>query len=205
MKPQQEAVWDSIAAEWNEYRKKEFPVVKNFLKDKTGTILDLGCGSGRNMSNIKDVEWHGVDFSSSMLAHAKENAKDFTIAPQFSHSKSSKLSFKDNSFDSVICYAVLHCVENKEERKKTIDEIYRVLKSGGQALISVWSRKSKVLKNKEKECHIAWRPKDEEDKRSRYTYIFDLEELENLLKESGFKIVSVNEGLNLDFIVEKTE
>ena len=39
----QQKVWDSIAEDWNRFRVKTVEEVKDFLKDKKGKILDLGC------------------------------------------------------------------------------------------------------------------------------------------------------------------
>ena len=41
----QEKIWDAIAEEWNRFRQKQVAEAIEFLKDKKGKILDLGCGS----------------------------------------------------------------------------------------------------------------------------------------------------------------
>jgi len=43
-----------------------------------------------------------------------------------------KLSFKDNSFDAILCY---HVLEHIEDDKKAILELFRVLKPGGWAIL----------------------------------------------------------------------
>jgi len=45
-----------------------------------------------------------------------------------------KLSFKDNSFDAVVCHQVLEHVPNAD---MAISEMYRVLKPGGKVIITV--------------------------------------------------------------------
>ena len=69
---EQEKVWDVIASEWNEFRDRLCVEVEDFLEGKGGRILDLGCGSGRNMlrkvaggrSQVAGkIEFYGVDFS----------------------------------------------------------------------------------------------------------------------------------------------
>ena len=40
----QEQIWDAIAQNWQEYKKVTFQDVDEFLRDKKGRILDLGCG-----------------------------------------------------------------------------------------------------------------------------------------------------------------
>lgn len=153
----QEHVWDEIARKWSEFREVPSPTVIEFLKQKHGRVLDLGCGSGRNFSAMNlDTELYGVDFSEQMLLHAKERAEKLGLKADLVHSYSGKLKFKDNFFDSIICVAVLHCISTKEERVNTLREIYRTLKPKSTALISVWGKNSPRLKNKPKECYVSW-------------------------------------------------
>ncbi len=198
----QQAVWNTISSEWNVHRKEEQPVVRDFLRGKKGSVLDLGCGTGRNFVYSPLLKWYCVDFSEEMLKHAEINAGAKKIEAEFFHSEAHDLDFEDGFFDHILCYSVLHCIDTPEKRKRTVEEIHRTLKSGGTALISVWSRNSPRLKNKSKECYIGWGV-SETEKKMRYTYIFDTAELRELLEEVGFRIVSVHENKNIDFIVKK--
>jgi ubiquinone/menaquinone biosynthesis C-methylase UbiE len=208
----QARVWDEIALKWNEFREVPSSSVVEFLKDKVGKILDLGCGSGRNFSAIsKQSEVYGVDFSKEMLKYAEEKAKSLKLKASFEKSKASKLSFEDNFFDSIICVAVLHCIPSKEERVNTIKEIYRTLKPKSKALISVWGKNSPRLKNKPKECFVTWTVKNDkpsrkgekEIKQERYTYIYDLEELRKEALGVGFAVDRAWEERNVNLIVRK--
>lgn len=207
--PNQEKVWDSIAGRWNEYRTKPSVSVENFLKDKTGRVLDLGCGSGRNLKafplkNIDKTEIYALDFSENMLKYLIKNAKKMGLNIKTIHSSSMNIPFENNFFDSAICIAMLHCLK-KQDTKKTLKELYRVLKPKSQALISVWSKNSPRLRNKEKECFITWTTEKDKllEKELRYTYIFELEELRQLLVDLKFKIIKSWEERNINFIVEK--
>lgn len=199
----QEKVWDKIAEKWNMFREIPSPTTSDFLKDKTGKILDLGCGSGRNFPAFnKDAHIYALDFSKEMLNHAKQKAKKLKLKSEFFHSSTNKLPFKDNEFDATICIAVLHCIPDKKDRIKTIKEIYRTLKPKSQALISVWGRKSPRLKDKPKECFVPWTIRGE-DKQERFTYVYDKEELEKEIKSAGFKILQSWEERNINIVVEK--
>ena len=115
----QKKVWNKIAEKWAQYRTETPITVKRFLEDKSGKILDLGCGSGRNCIKLnKNEEYYCLDFSSEMLKKAKENLKNQDI--EFILSETNNIPFEDNFFDSCICYAVLHCIREKEKRTQTL-------------------------------------------------------------------------------------
>lgn len=197
----QKKVWDSIAKDWQDYRKEPFQEAVQFLKKQKGKILDLGCGSGRHILELNNSEIYAVDFSKEQISYAKQKVKKMKTKVNFEVADAEKLSFKNNFFDAVIFINTLHCIESSEKRKNSLKEIYRVLKPKSQALISVWSRKQKRLKNKPTESFIPWTANGE--KYLRYTYIYGQDELTNLLKSIGFKIINVKEDENIFVIVEK--
>ena len=137
-----------------------------------------------------------------MIKHAKINAKEKQIKAEFLISSLGKLSFADNYFDSAIYIASLHCVISNEERENSLKELFRVLKPEGEALITVWSKNHMKLINLPKDATIEWKTKTK--KLNRYYYIYDKEELRKLLKNTGFKIVSINEDKkNIIVVVKK--
>lgn len=209
---EQERTWDNISEKWSEFREIPSPSVIDFLKNKEGNILDLGCGSGRNFSAMhKNSKIYAVDFSEKMLKYALEKADSLKLKIELVKSSSYFLPFEDNFFDSAICTAVLHCIPERENRIKTLKELNRTLKKNGKAFISVWGRNSPRLKNKPKECFIPWsvqskkpsRLKEGKLKEERYTYIYELKELQEEIIMAGFKIEKAWEERNINFIVRK--
>lgn len=196
----QQEIWEEIAPEWTQFRTRSIQEVQNFLKDKQGKVLDLGCGSGRNFVKIKGTIY-AVDFSKNMLKYAKKLAKKEKIKTEFIQSKASDLPFEDNFFDSAIFIDALHCINEENKRNQTIKELFRTLKPNAQALITVWSRNQKRIKNRIKETTVPWTKN--EKKYERYCYIYDQKELENLIKKAGFQILSSKEEKRLIFIVQK--
>jgi ubiquinone/menaquinone biosynthesis C-methylase UbiE len=199
----QEKVWDEIGKSWKEFRTKIPPTVEDFLSGRTGKILDVGCGSGRNFIKMDDVEWYGVDFSKEMLKYAEDVSKSKGIDAHLSRASVEKIPYDDDFFDAVLFYAVLHCVDSEDKRRKSLEEIYRVLKTGGEALVSSWGLKSPRLRNKEKECFVSWTARGGEGSIERYTYVYDFEELKDLLEDVGFEIIKSWEERNVNFIVRK--
>lgn len=203
----QEEIWDNIADEWDKYKKKVFEDLKVFLKGKRGNILDLGCGSGRNfLSMEKDAEIYGVDFSSEMLKFAEKRAKEIGLNVKLSKNSAESLAFEKSFFDFAIYVAVLHCIPESSKRKKSLNELFRVLKNKGQALIVVWSMENEKLRKKgdpnKQDQIISWKRKDGREY-FRYYYIYKKEELEKDLTDAGFKILKSKEDDNILVWVEK--
>lgn len=187
----QEKVWDEIASEWNRFRRKQMPEVTEFLKDKKGNITDLGCGSGRNLSNNSNLKFYGVDFSKEMIKLAKINAKEKQINAEFFTSPLNALPFEDNFFDAAIFVDTLHCIPENKKRKEALEELIRILKPKSKTIITVWSKNHAKLVNQPKNTTVTWKKNSENI--YRYYYIYDKEELQKLLEDTGFKIISIKE------------
>ena len=67
---------EKFSPEWNKFKVKPLEEVKEFLENKKGKILDLGCGSGRHLIKNTNLKFYGVDFSKEMIKFAKINAKE---------------------------------------------------------------------------------------------------------------------------------
>jgi ubiquinone/menaquinone biosynthesis C-methylase UbiE len=195
----QKKLWDNIAKEWHEFRtEKQGQHALDFLKGKTGKILDLGSGSGRYLMNIKNGKMFLVDFSEEMIKLAKQKAKKENLEADFKVADMTNLPYENDFFDYAICSSAFHCIK-KENQKKAVQELHRVLKKGGQVEISVWKKDSKRFKNADKEKLVGWR-----DLGKRYYYLFDKNEIYKLFKDTGFKIVSKEEPRKMIvFVVEK--
>jgi len=99
---------------------------------KRGTVLDAGCGEGRmaELLSQKGFQVFGFDESSLSVCKAAERV------PEASFWKGSllKTALPDGNFDAVISGDVL---EHLEHHDKAVQEMFRVLKPGGLAIVSV--------------------------------------------------------------------
>lgn len=120
---------------------------KHFLtqyKTKPAQILDIGCGTGRNISYVSEtVErsnfiFYGIDYSKDCIAYAKVQYKSQGV--RFKAYSGKKLPFKDNTFDFVVSSHVLEHIK-KEDALLYLSEISRVLKKGGISVIGTPNRK----------------------------------------------------------------
>ncbi len=99
-------------------------------KLKPGKLLELGIGNGRMLeqAQLLGYEVQGVDIDENFLSISKK--KGFNVKKL---DLNNSLPFKDGSFDYVMSFEVLEHIPNF---KKTIQEINRVLKKGGKAILS---------------------------------------------------------------------
>jgi ubiquinone/menaquinone biosynthesis C-methylase UbiE len=108
----------------------------NFIRNtKPGIMLDDGCGTGRVKKFFESKGWecYGIDVSSEALKIASKDTPLNLI-----HSGSKELPFKNEFFDLVIFWRVLHNIP-KVSRKKSVKEIERVLKNKGKLICCVQS------------------------------------------------------------------
>ena len=176
----QREVWNNISTDWREFRENPPAEVKEFLASKDGLVLDLACGSGRNFLNERMI---GLDFSEKMLHYARKNSK--TIPLVMGNAES--LPFADNSFDSIIFVASLHCIKyNKQD--KVLSEVKRVAKDGASIFISVWNKDQPRFAKAKKESFVPWKSHGKIYKR--YYYLYTADELEATMKKyfSGVKV-----------------
>ena len=140
------SLWDKF--NYNDYIKEAREILETRLKHsglkldnlKGKKILDLGCGSGRfSIALASEVasEIYGIDLGRISIEKGKEIAKSAGINNiKFEVSNVLETSFEDNYFDFVFCNGVLHHTENLE---KGINEIYRVLRPGGDAFLYLYA------------------------------------------------------------------
>lgn len=195
----QKQVWNNIAEEWHKFKEIPSEFSREFLNNTSGNVLDLGSGSGRHLTKIKDGKMYFVDFSEKMIELAEKKVAKLKISAEFAVADMTKLPFKDDFFNYAICISALHCLPPKSH-KKAISELYRVMKPRSKSLIGVWNFNSKRFNQKQgKEKLIKWT-----DKGERYYYLFEEKEIHELFKDAGFKILSShNSEMMINFIVEK--
>lgn len=124
--------WDTIV------RKKELLRIKKLIRTfnirKNENILDAGCGTGILLPMLKknagkNGKIIALDYSMNMLSRAK---KKFKNKFKYICADIGKIPIKDSFFDKVICFSSFPHFRNK---KKSLHEINRVLKTGGKLII----------------------------------------------------------------------
>lgn len=119
-------------------RKVILDTLDQHVKGDTGggrpVILDIGCGTGMMLEDLKQMgSATGLDFSMVALEYCKNRGID-TIG----RADVRNLPVKENSVDII---TALDLIEHIEDDHGLMDEFYRVLKPGGIAVMSVPAHK----------------------------------------------------------------
>ena len=104
--------------------------------DNSKTILDAGCGGGRNLVYFlqNGYEVYGVDQSEAAIDTIKQLSA--LLSPQnslnnFTVTGVEALPYGDDFFDLAICSAVLHFAHDEQHFDSMVRSLWRVLKPGG--------------------------------------------------------------------------
>lgn len=146
-------------------------------------VLDVGCGGGKNLQRIlnhsKSINTIGIDISpASVKTSVRKNRRAIKSGRlQVVHGSVEALPFASNLFDLVTAVESVHYWEIE----KGLSEVYRTLKKGGQLLIVNETQSSDGLD--EYLAEVGFK-------------VYTAKQLENFLKQTGFKKIrtDVNEN-----------
>lgn len=157
---------------WFVGRRKLFSAIINSLAiPTTAKILDLGTSTGTNLRMLRDLGFinvRGIDFCEEAIRWCSEKGLG-----QVDQGDICDIPYQDNIYDLVLATDI---IEHVEDDNKAISEVYRVLKSGGVAIVTVpafnflWGTQDSVSHHKR-----------------RYTKA----QLEKVLTGAGFRLVDI--------------
>lgn len=191
--------WDEIAKSFDATRKHAWEECINFMEE--GDIaIDIGCGNARHLIPMaeKCKIAVGIDISFNMLKISKEKiAKKGLKNVLLVCCNACYLPFKDRTFDYALFIATLHNIKGRENRIKALEELKRILKKDGKALISVWARWQdrwrkyffkEIFKFRREfgDIYIPWRKDGLNVKR--FYHLYSMAELKKDIKKAGLKI-----------------
>lgn len=111
---------------------------------KGSIILDVGCGSGR-FSMGAAQSGHtviGIDITPAAITAASKKAKSLKLDNvSFLVGDMTEMSFQNNEFDYIFCPRFsINAVATFQKRKKAINEMIRVVKSGGTVYVESFNK-----------------------------------------------------------------
>lgn len=132
-------LYDDVAAQWWSDDVRWIRTLKNmvparlayfdqFVEWQGKAVLDLGCAGGFMAEALDDkgAQVTGIDPAEHAIAAAKAHANGRNI--NYETGVGEQLPYADETFDVVVCVDVL---EHVQDLAKVIQEVNRVLKSGG--------------------------------------------------------------------------
>lgn len=148
---------------------------------KGGEVLEIGCGQGVGTLLIvrlfKPRKITALDLDPKMVERAKRKVRLSHI--HFEQGDASALRFKEEEFDAVFDFGILHHIPNWEDALK---EVHRVLKPKGLFILEDLSIESFKLPL------LGWVLRVLLD--HPYKQMYKREELLDFTKKNGFKIVA---------------
>ena len=141
----EELTWDTIAESFDSTRRKPWIQCLDFIDELSSQaiVADIGCGNGRHLipcaEHCKTVI--GVDISRKLLHITKQKTEEKNLQNVLCvHGDVRNIPLKDSSVDALLYIASLHSIKGRNERIRSLQEVSRILKQNGTALVSVWSR-----------------------------------------------------------------
>jgi len=98
-------------------------------------VLEVAPGPGFfavELAKLGDFKITGLDVSRTLVDIATGNARDAGVKVDFRLGNASAMPFADDSFDFIYCSAAF---KNFSQPVKALDEMHRVLRPGGEAVI----------------------------------------------------------------------
>ena len=126
--------WGDIPADLPMENSSVYPLkyAELTVRDKTGKILEAGCGAGRILRYYHN---HGYDILGfDFIDVAIEKLKQVDSSLQAEVGDITDLRFADGSFDYVLAFGLYHNLE--QGLKPAVAETYRILASGGRVCVS---------------------------------------------------------------------
>lgn len=132
------ATYEHIADHFATTREYPWPEVEAFCDGRqVEAALDVGCGNGRHAELLCEHAEAvvGVDVSRGLLDIAQHRAPEAS----FLVGDAARLPLVDGSIDLAVYIATLHHLPSGSLRRRSLDELARVLDADGTALVSAWS------------------------------------------------------------------
>lgn len=143
--------------------------ILNKLNLDNPNILDVGCGTGFNLTYLQDYgTTTGLDFSNDALKFCRKLGKNRLI-----QADAEILPIKEETFDVL---TTLDCLEHLDDTK-CIKEIHRIMKPNSYLIVTVpafqfiWSRHDDALHHKRR---------------------YNKKQLKGLLEKNGFKVIKMS-------------
>lgn len=120
-------------------KKIPFDWLIEFDSLRTKDVLEIGVGNGSHAQLLAEhaKSFAGIDLTEYSVRSTSERLRVFGLPGTVAEMDAEKMLFPDKSFDFVWSWGVIHHSANT---RKIIEEMYRVLRPGGEAVVMVYHR-----------------------------------------------------------------
>jgi SAM-dependent methyltransferase len=200
-------VWEELRKKGKHLTKYPYDSVVSFVfryypKNKPRNeinVLDIGCGIGNHLWFLAREGFNafGIDGSETAVRIAKELLEEFKVTADVRvYDFTKPLPYEDNFFDLVIDRCSLSCVDY-ETVKKTIDEIYRILKLGGYFFFTPYSKSHTSYLESSKDGNFV-EVKSGSLKGTGFVCFYDEDDIRNLFPDERWKLIELSESVSRD-------
>jgi tRNA (uracil-5-)-methyltransferase TRM9 len=130
--------YERIAEHFAATRDRPWPDVESFCAGRRAEVaLDIGCANGRHTELLLGHADRvvGLDLSPELLSIARGRVPRADLI----EGDATALPLADDSVGLALYIATLHHLPERRLRRRSLDELARVLDADGAALVSVWS------------------------------------------------------------------
>lgn len=116
------------------------------LFKRSDSLLELGCGAGRICIGLWELGYQhllGIDYSREMITEARRINQVLEYGVAFHCQDATQLDFDDATYDGAIFgFNGLQMIPGRENRRRAMREVHRVLKPGGWFVFTGHDRES---------------------------------------------------------------
>lgn len=127
--------------------KEQAGEVAGHVKDGD-SILEIAPGAGYlsiELAKLGRYRLTGIDISEDLVRICRRNANAAGVEIDFRQGNAAQLPFKADAFDFIVCVLAF---KNFKEPVRALEEMHRVLRTGGTALIIDLNRKASLKATK---------------------------------------------------------
>jgi ubiquinone/menaquinone biosynthesis C-methylase UbiE len=198
---------EGITARWydNNTRKHRLAEMKAYAKEVAKyiqdgcSVLEVAPGPGYlaiELAKLGKFKIIGLDISKDFVEIARRNAKEAGVEVEFRQGSVADIPFPDNTLDFIICTAAF---KNFKEPFKALSQMYRVLRSGGAALIIDMNRNASNQQIEDYTKNMGAKGMDKLFMKVIFKYFlrngaYTKDEFMNLISKTAFKEYDIKEG-----------
>lgn len=187
----QHRVWETIADSFDRSRRRTWPHVLRFLDalPPASRVLDLMAGNGRHTGPALRAGHRvtAADWSRPLMRTLAGRYRDARAVV----ADATRLPFRDACFDACIYVAGLHGIPSPQGRAASLHGLHRVLRPGGRAQVTVWSRDAPRFRDegtpgRPLEVNLPWRSDGHDE--ARFYHLYTRDALVQDAQDAGFTV-----------------